>query len=92
MPAGTAVATSCVSSAIASSFLYTRTLDLNVVLVTLSSVAIQLPGFGNSIALRELLSDHILAGISRVVTNSVLLLWLALGGWLAGDILGEINN
>jgi uncharacterized membrane protein YjjP (DUF1212 family) len=80
--AAIAITTSFVSSTVASAFHFTKVIHLNVVLVTLSSVAIQIPGFGISIALRELLSDHILAGLSRLVTNFVLLLWLVAGAWL----------
>jgi hypothetical protein len=65
---------------------HSRVLDLNVVFVTLSSVIIQLPGFGISIAIRELISDHIVAGISRLVTNFVLLLWLVGTSWLIGSL------
>jgi uncharacterized membrane protein YjjB (DUF3815 family) len=56
--------------------------DLNVTLVVLSGVVIILPGYTVSLATAEINSNHVVAGASRLITGSLALLFLVVGGWL----------
>ena len=63
--------------------------DLHVELVVLASVIIQVPGYGASLAVSEIITNHITAGVGRLV-NAMVTLGLLVGGyWLANNLLEE---
>mmetsp|Transcript_2734 Transcript_2734/g.5404 ORF Transcript_2734/g.5404 Transcript_2734/m.5404 type:complete len:506 (+) Transcript_2734:365-1882(+) len=56
---------------------------LHVELVVLAAVIIQVPGYGASLAVSEIITNHITAGVGRLV-NAMVTLGLLVGGyWLA---------
>lgn len=57
--------------------------EVNAVLVTLSGLAVLLPGYSVSLGMAELVTSHILSGLNRLLKGAVVLLWL-----LTGSILG----
>jgi uncharacterized membrane protein YjjP (DUF1212 family) len=61
--------------------------NLNLTIVMLSGVAIQIPGFGTALGLGKLVLDQVVAGMSHFIQALILLLWLVLGGYLAGGAL-----
>ena len=65
--------------------------NLNLTIVTLSGVAIQLPGFGAALGLGELVLDRVVAGMSHFIQALILLLWLVLGGYLGGALVNAIR-
>ena len=58
--------------------------EVNVTLVTLSGVAILLPGYNVSLGTAELVTNHIMSGMTRLLQGCVVLLWL-----LTGSLLGK---
>jgi len=56
--------------------------QVNVALVTLSGVVILLPGYEVSLGTQELVSQHILSGMTRLINGLVALVQLTLGYWL----------
>ena len=60
--------------------------DLQVELVVLAAVIIQVPGYGVSLAVSEIITNHITAGVGRLV-NAMVTLGLLVGGyWLAVNL------
>lgn len=55
---------------------------INVVIVTLSAVAIQLPGYTVSLGVGEVVSNRIVSGVSNLIQGLVVLLWLVMGALL----------
>lgn len=66
--------------------------EINVTLVTLSGVAIFLPGYGVSLGTAELVTNHILSGFSRLLQGCVTLLWLLTGSSLGKRMVDSILN
>lgn len=64
--------------------------DINVTLVTLSGVAVLLPGYGVSLGTAELVTMHILSGLNRLLQGSVTLLWLLTGSTLGKRLVDAI--
>jgi len=82
--------TSFVAAAFAAGVRYTQN-SVSVVLVTLSAIAIQLPGYGISLGTAEtLILDYTTSGISRVVQSFLVFFWLVLGGWLGTELIYAI--
>ena len=69
--------------------------QLQVEIVVLSAVIVQVPGYWVSLAVSEIISNHITAGMGRLV-NSLVTLGLLVGGyWLAyniKDVLADDSN
>ena len=59
---------------------------LHVELVVLAAVIIQVPGYGASLAVSELITNHITAGVGRLVQALVTLGLLVGGYWLATNL------
>ena len=60
--------------------------ELQVELVVLAAVIIQVPGYGASLAVSEIITNHITAGVGRLV-NALVTLGLLVGGyWLAVNL------
>lgn len=55
--------------------------ELNIVLVTLSAIAIILPGYTISLGAGELLSKHIVSGIANLMSGLTCLVKQIAGGW-----------
>jgi len=64
--------------------------EINVTLVTLSGVAILLPGYGVSLGTAELVTNHILSGMTRLLQGCVILLWLLTGSTLGKRMVDAI--
>lgn len=60
---------------------------LHVTLVTLSAIAVLLPGYTVSMGIGELVSNRIISGAANLVGGMVCMFWLVIGAWL-GDALG----
>ena len=64
--------------------------EINVTLVTMSGVAILLPGYNISLGTAELVSNHIISGSARILNGMVVMLWLVLGAWLGKSVASSI--
>ena len=64
--------------------------EINVTLVTMSGVAILLPGYNVSLGTAELVSNHIISGSTRILNGMVVMLWLVLGAWLGKSVASSI--
>jgi len=60
---------------------------LRVTLVTLSAIAVLLPGYTVSMGIGELVSNRIISGAANLVGGMVCMFWLVVGAWL-GDAFG----
>lgn len=60
---------------------------LHVTLVTLSAIAVLLPGYTVSMGIGELVSNRIIDGAANLIGGMVTMFWLVVGAWL-GDALG----
>lgn len=61
---------------------------LHVTLVTLSAIAILLPGYTVSMGIGELVNNRVIRGAANLINGMVIMLWLVLGAWI-GDALGK---
>lgn len=60
--------------------------QVNVILASVSSVAIPLPGFTVTLGVAELVRNRIVRGVGHLVQGVVVLLWLFLGVWLGSAL------
>ena len=83
--------TAFLNGVIATAFKYVVP-EINVTLVVLSGVAIALPGYGFSLGTAELVSNHVIAGTSRLIDSSIMLLWLVGGGFIGYSVIVAIGG
>jgi uncharacterized membrane protein YjjP (DUF1212 family) len=56
--------------------------EVNVAIVTVSSIIVLVPGSTITLGVTDLVAHHIISGFSRLVDGLVIMIWLSLGYWL----------
>ena len=64
--------------------------ELNYVLVTLSAIIVLVPGYSVSIGIAEIVNNHVVSGLTNLVSGLVYLFKQFIGAWLAFSILNAI--
>jgi uncharacterized membrane protein YjjP (DUF1212 family) len=64
--------------------------ELNLVLVTVSAVAVLLPGYTISLGIVELVNHYTVSGVANLIDGLVYLLKQFLGAWLGVVVIGSI--
>ena len=76
------LAASFLSSSIAAAAAKSVETKINVTLVTISGVAVFIPGYSVSLGTSELVSGHLMSGFARLFQGTVTMMWLLTGSWL----------
>lgn len=79
-------------STIATILQRTCLVGLHVTLVTLSAIAVLLPGYTVSMGIGELISNRIISGAANLVGGMVCLFWLVIGAWLGEAFGASVTN